>query len=45
VKTGKEGVFSAKFTLQRRAWFVAQVATGSGHGSAATKAVFVPVAR
>lgn len=45
VRTDGQGVFTAKFAVQRRAWFVAQVPGGGGHGSAATKAVYVPVTR
>jgi photosystem II stability/assembly factor-like uncharacterized protein len=45
VTTGEDGVFVASFTVQRRAAFVAQVATGSGHTSAATPPVFVPVGK
>ena len=43
--THRDGVFTATFGVQQRAWFIAQVATGGGHGSAATPPVFVPVAR
>jgi photosystem II stability/assembly factor-like uncharacterized protein len=43
--TDKAGVFTAKFHVQQRAWFIAQVATGSGHTSAATRPVSVPVGR
>src|SRR3954452_25238364 len=37
------GVFTARFVVQRNAWFVAQVLPGAGHGPAATKPVLVLV--
>ena len=42
--TGRRGVFTARFSVRRRATFIAQVAATAGHGSAATRPVSVPVA-
>lgn len=43
VRSGRRGIFTARFSVQRRAAFIVQVPALAGHGSAATKPVFVPV--